>query len=171
MPPGDGPAPGWTGGTYLVARRIRMHIEVWDRTSLTEQESIIGRTKGEGAPARAGRRSSTSRTSRRRARTAARDPGDAHVRLAHRSNLGGVRILRRGYNFTDGTDGAGHLDAGCSSSPSCATRTRQFVPMQRALARARTRLNEYIEHTGSAVFAFPRGLGPQDYWGQALLEA
>ena len=48
-PPGDGPA--WLdGGSYLVARRIRMHIEIWDRTSLSEQERIVGRSKGEGAP-------------------------------------------------------------------------------------------------------------------------
>ena len=46
--PGDGPA--WMdGGTYLVTRRIRMQIETWDRTSLAEQEAIVGRTKGEGA--------------------------------------------------------------------------------------------------------------------------
>src|SRR3954463_13806809 len=45
--PGDGP--DWmTGGSYLVARRIRMHIEIWDRTSLDEQEQIVGRSKGEG---------------------------------------------------------------------------------------------------------------------------
>jgi len=42
---GDGP--DWmTGGTYLVARRIRMHIETWDRSPLNDQEEVIGRTPG-----------------------------------------------------------------------------------------------------------------------------
>ncbi len=53
--PGDGPA--WLdGGTYLVARRIRMHIEIWDRTSLSEQERLVGRTQGRRRPARGARR-------------------------------------------------------------------------------------------------------------------
>ena len=47
---GDGP--DWlTGGTYMVTRRIRMRIESWDRTTLLEQERVIGRDKGGGAPA------------------------------------------------------------------------------------------------------------------------
>jgi deferrochelatase/peroxidase EfeB len=43
----------------------------------------------------------------------------------------------------------------------------QFVPMQRSLA-AKDKLNEYIEHTGSAIFACPPGLGPDEHWGQTL---
>ena len=44
---------------------------------------------------------------------------------------------------------------------------KQFVPMQRALAGKDT-LNEYIEHTGSALFACPPGVGESGYWGDAL---
>ena len=161
--PGDGPA--WLeGGSYLVARRIRMHIEVWDRTSLTEQESIIGRNKGEGAPA-----GSPKEFDEPNLANEAIAP-DAHIRLAAAQNLGGVRILRRGYNFVDGSDGQGHLNAGLFFLAYMRNPQTHFVPMQRALA-GKDRLMEYIEHTGSAVYAIPRGLGPQDYWGQSLLEA
>ena len=81
-----------------------------------------------------------------------------------------MRILRRGYNFVDGSDGQGHLNAGLFFLAYMRNPQTHFVPMQRALA-GKDRLMEYIEHTGSAVFAIPRGLGPQDYWGQSLLEA
>ena len=38
---------GWlVGGSYLVTRRIRMHIEPWDSSALEEQEKTIGRAKG-----------------------------------------------------------------------------------------------------------------------------
>jgi deferrochelatase/peroxidase EfeB len=46
----SGEPPWLRDGTYLVARRIRMLIEVWDRTSLGDQEQTIGRHKASGAP-------------------------------------------------------------------------------------------------------------------------
>ena len=49
MPAADDPA--WMrGGSYLVTRRIRMLLEVWDRSTLADQELTIGRVKGSGAP-------------------------------------------------------------------------------------------------------------------------
>ena len=163
-----GAAAWMAGGTYLVARRIRMHIEIWDRTTLQEQEQIIGRTKGEGAPL--GQKRELDRVDFAKQGTDGEPaiPVEAHVRLAYADNLKGVRLLRRGYNFTDGTDGVGHLDAGLFFIAFCRDAVKQFVPMQRALA-AKDGLNEYIEHTGSAVFACPPGVRPGGFWGEALL--
>ena len=38
------------GGSYLVARRIRMLIESWDTDQLADQERVFGRFKTSGAP-------------------------------------------------------------------------------------------------------------------------
>jgi len=43
--------PAWMrNGSYLVTRRIRMMLEIWDRSTLSDQELTIGRNKQEGAP-------------------------------------------------------------------------------------------------------------------------
>ncbi|HEX7459186.1 MAG TPA: Dyp-type peroxidase, partial [Acidimicrobiales bacterium] len=42
--------PWMVGGSYLVARRIRVHLEAWDRSTLDDQERTIGRVKSTGAP-------------------------------------------------------------------------------------------------------------------------
>lgn len=154
----DGPE--WmAGGSYLVARRIRMHIEPWDRTSLQEQEDIFGRDKGEGAPVGKAKE-------RDEPFLKAMKP-DAHVRLAHPDANHGVRILRRGYSFTDGTDGLGRLDAGLFFLAYQRDVRKGFIPIQRNLAT--DALNEYIQHVGSAVFAVPPGVrDADDWWGRAL---
>ncbi|WP_305094249.1 iron uptake transporter deferrochelatase/peroxidase subunit [Prescottella sp. R16] len=159
--------PWLAGGSYLVARRIRMLIEPWDRTTLHEQERVFGRSKGSGAPL--GRKDEFDDL-QLDAKGAGGKPvidKDAHVRLASAEELGGIQILRRGYNFTDGTDGFGHLDAGLFFIAYCRDPQKQFVPMQQNLSR-NDALNEYIQHVGSAVFAVPPGVGDGDYWGSTL---
>ncbi|OZC72585.1 deferrochelatase/peroxidase EfeB [Rhodococcus sp. 15-725-2-2b] len=156
------------GGSYLVARRIRMLIESWDRTTLKEQERVIGRSKGSGAPL--GQKDEFDALDfESQGPEGTFIDKTAHVRLASKENLGGVQILRRGYNFTDGSDGFGHLDAGLFFIAYCRDPLTQFVPMQLALSR-KDALNEYIQHVGSAVFACPPGVGESDYWGSTLFE-
>ena len=48
---GDHDDPEWMrGGSYMVVRRIRMLLEIWDRSTLADQENTIGRVKNTGAP-------------------------------------------------------------------------------------------------------------------------
>ena len=157
---GEKDGPRWmAGGSYLVARRIRMHIETWDRTPLREQEDIFGRDKGEGAP--------VGRAKERDEPFLKAMKPDAHVRLAHPDANAGATLLRRGYSFTDGTDGLGRLDAGLFFLAYQRDPRTGFIRVQRNLAK--DALNEYIQHVGSAVFAVPPGVRDQDdWWGRAL---
>ncbi len=168
-PEDNPPAAQWmTGGTYLVARRIRMDIEPWDRSNLSEQELTIGRTKGVGAPLGQDAEFDTP-DFQVTSGGAPLIPLDAHVRLAHPDNNGGVRLLRRGYNFTDGSDGFGHLDAGLFFIAFNRDTGKQFVPVQQILSR-KDALTEYLIPTSSAHFAVPPGVAEGEFWGQRLFE-
>jgi deferrochelatase/peroxidase EfeB len=165
--PGDGPE--WmTGGSYLVSRKIRMLVETWDRTSLAEQEAIVGRSKGVGAP--------LGKTGEFEEPDLAAKGADgelllattSHVRLAHPTENGGARLLRRGYNFVDGSDGLGRLNAGLFFIAYQRDPRKQFVPIQRNLSRTDD-MNEYLKPVSQALFACPPGVtGPEDFWGRAL---
>ncbi|WP_438866179.1 iron uptake transporter deferrochelatase/peroxidase subunit [Paractinoplanes brasiliensis] len=165
--PGDGP--DWmTGGSYLVTRKIRMIVETWDRTSLLEQETIVGRSKGEGAPL------SGTQEFDEPDFTAVDGEGEpkiakvSHVRLAHPTENNGARLLRRGYNFVDGSDGLGRLNAGLFFIAFQRDPRRQFVPIQTNLARHDV-MNEYLRHVSSGLFACPPGLrAADDFWGRSL---
>lgn len=161
----DGPA--WmAGGTYLVARKIRMIIESWDRTRLEEQQRVIGRDKGDGAPLSGGTEFTEPDFEKPDDDGSARIADDAHVRLAHPSANGGARLLRRGYNFVDGDDSLGRLDAGLFFL-SFQRDPQQFITVQRSLA-GHDALNEYIKHVGSAIFAIPPGVRRGGSVGDAL---
>ncbi|MGJ9421906.1 iron uptake transporter deferrochelatase/peroxidase subunit [Aeromicrobium sp. CF3.5] len=165
--PDDGPA--WlVGGSYLVSRKIDMRIETWDRESLEGQENIIGRSKGPGGPMSGGDEFDEPDF-------AAVGDGElaiaekSHVRLAHPTSNQGVQILRRGYNFVDGSNGLGQLNAGLFFI-SFQRDPDQFSTIQKSLAGVNNDLlNEYIVHVSSGVFACPPGVGPDGYWGDRLL--
>jgi deferrochelatase/peroxidase EfeB len=148
------------GGTYLVARKIRMTVETWDRTSLRAQEEIVGRTKGEGGPLSGG--------DERAAPVLERLPPTSHVRLAHPGSNGGARMLRRGYSYVDGADELGRLDAGLMFLAFQRDPRTAFVPVQTQLAR-HDAMSEYLVHVGSALFAVPPGTGEDGWWGSTLL--
>ncbi|QIN79156.1 deferrochelatase/peroxidase EfeB [Rubrobacter marinus] len=158
--------PGWMeGGTYLVSRRIRMLIEVWDRSSLDDQEKTFGRHKVSGAPI--GREGEFDAVDLEAEGEDGEPlvPENSHVRLGAE---GGESILRRSYSYTDGIDRErGQLDAGLFFVCFQRDPGRQFVPMQRRMAE-NDALNEYISHTGSAVFALPPGAREGGYVGEGL---
>jgi deferrochelatase/peroxidase EfeB len=164
----DDPKAAWlAGGSYLVARRINMHIETWDRTSLREQEQLVGRDRPQGAPLSGGKEF----TEPDFALTGSDDQPlistTSHVRLAHPSQNGGARMLRRGYNFTDGNDDLGRLDAGLFFVAYVRDPRRQYIPMQNRLSRD-DGLMEYLQHTGSALFAVPPGVRRGSFLGADL---
>jgi deferrochelatase/peroxidase EfeB len=168
--PGDDVAAGWlAGGTYLVARRINQTVEVWDRQSLGDQEQLVGRTKDSGAPLSGGEEF-TEPDFGMPGRDGPVIPVDAHVRVVHPTQNGGVRMLRRGYNFVDGSNDVGGLDAGLFFLAFVRDPRTHFIPVQRAMAE-NDALMEYLRFTGQALFAVPPGIKPGDYVGQALFEA
>jgi deferrochelatase/peroxidase EfeB len=160
--------PWMVGGTYLVARRIRIHLEAWGRSTLEDQQNTIGRVKASGAPLGG---------------TSERDPVDfdavgdygqsvipetAHIRVAAPSSNDGHALLRRGYSFADGIDPeSGELDAGLYFICFQKDPRNQFIPIQRRLAE-NDALSQYLLPTGGGIFACPPGPAPGRTWGQAL---
>ena len=164
----EGEQPWMRGGSYLVTRRIQMLLESWDRDRLADQEAVIGRVKSTGAPL-------TGRKEHDHLDFAAKDGEgrpvigmDAHVRLAHPDQNNGLRILRRGYSFTDGTrPDTGQLDAGLFFIAFQQDPRKQFVPLQLKLAQ-NDALNEYVRHAAGAVFAIPPGIRSGGWLGETL---
>jgi deferrochelatase/peroxidase EfeB len=161
--------PAWMrGGSYLVSRRIRMNLEVWDRSALQDQERTIGRRKYSGAPLGEEDEFDPLPLDEKGDDGTPVIPVDSHVRLASAQENESVRILRRGYSFTDGVDQSlGELEAGLFFICFQRDPEAQFVALQRKLGQYDA-LNEYIKHVGSGLFAVPGGTKPGGFVGEAL---
>lgn len=170
---GDGnPDPAKTawaaGGTYLTARRITMTIEVWDSLQLEEQERVTGRDKIDGAPLSGGGEFDQPDFKARDDRGLPVIDERSHLFRVHPDHNDGIRMLRRGYNFIDGNDDQGRLDAGLFFIAFTKTPGR-FARVHQNMARDDMFL-EYLKTTSSSVFLIPPGVGPEGYVGQALFE-
>ena len=146
------------GGTYMAVRRIQMFLETWDRTNLHEQENTFGRYKESGAPF--GKKDEFDEVD------LALLPVDSHVRLAKEVNK---PIYRRSYSYSDGiVDKTGQFDTGLlflafQKNPD------SFVKVQTNLG-AQDKMNEYVTHIGSGLFACFAGVKKGEYLGQKLFE-
>lgn len=154
----------YKNGTYLIARKIQMHLETWDRTSLEDQERTFGRHRDTGAPLGMKNEFDTVDIKRKDEQGNLHIPEDSHVHLAKKS---GTNLLRRSFSYTNGiNENTGAFDAGLlfvsfQKSPD------QFIKIQNMMGRV-DRLNEYITHRGTGIFlAFP-GIKEGGYIGETL---
>ncbi|MEE3062539.1 MAG: iron uptake transporter deferrochelatase/peroxidase subunit [Actinomycetota bacterium] len=154
------------GGTYQVVRKIRMLLETWDVDRIGNQQKIFGRTKQEGAPLGGKAEFDTPNFAANGADGEPLIDPRSHVGLAARENNDGIMIRRRSYNYTDGLDPNGQLNAGLLFV-SYQNDPQNFIRLQNRLG-ANDLLNEYIRHIGSAIFAVPPAPAEGHYIAQSL---
>jgi deferrochelatase/peroxidase EfeB len=163
----DSGQPEWAvGGTFIVVRLIRMLIEFWDRVSLNEQDTMIGRRRDSGAPLDGAVATDIP--------DYAKDPNGnviplvAHIRLANprTPEFDKTRFLRRGYNYVLGSDPTGNQDVGLIFASYQANIQKQFEAVQERLAGEP--MTDYIQTFGGQYFIGLPGVAGPGFLGEGL---
>jgi deferrochelatase/peroxidase EfeB len=167
--PGTG-EPNWAvNGTYHACRIIRQFIEFWDRVSLNEQETIIGRYRASGNVLGTHNLNAVPNfAADPKGKTV---PLNAHIRLANPRTEAteDSRIFRRGYNYDNGVDLAGDLDVGLVFNAFQQNLTRQFIATQTRLVGEP--MVDYISPVGGGYFfAVPGVADSSDWYARQLFE-
>jgi deferrochelatase/peroxidase EfeB len=173
--------PDWMrDGSYMVARRIRIALEHWDRMNVVFQEQTFGRQKISGAPLGGKAEFDTPDFQATDAVGNYIIPDTAHVRLAAAANNDGAVILRRSYSYNDGANFIAErwppwrqgieYDAGLFFQAYQKDPRTGFIKIFDKISKIDA-LNQFTTHVGSAVFACPPGVRPGGYIGQGLFEA
>jgi deferrochelatase/peroxidase EfeB len=172
--------PAWMqGGSYMVARRIRIAIEHWDNMKIAFQEQTVGRHKASGAPL--GGKGELEPVDLDAADKDGNPiiPQNSHVRLAAAASNGGARILRRPYSYNDGVDftaerwppwrQGNEYDAGLFFI--CYQRDLRtgFIKIFENMAKL-DMMNQFVTHVGGGLFACPGGTAQGEFIGQRLFD-
>ena len=168
------------GGSYLVARPIRMALEHWDRMKLAFQEQTVGRTKATGALIGTKDEFGPLNLDANDSDGNPVVAENAHVRLGAPQNNDGAQILRRGYSYDNGVSLVAErwppwhqgmeLDAGLLFI--CYQRDPRtgFIKIFDKMSKF-DMMNQFVTHVGGGLFACPGGVRPGEYIGQTLLQA
>jgi deferrochelatase/peroxidase EfeB len=170
--------PAWMrNGSYLVARRIRLALEHWDRTNVGFQEQTMGRHKYSGAPLGLQQEMDPLQLERTDKDGNPVIPENAHVRLANATTNDGAQILRRGYSYNDGVNVTAErwppwrqgmeYDAGLFFLAYQRDPRTGFVRIFDRMAKF-DMLNQYATHVGGGLFACPPGARSGEFIGQRL---
>jgi deferrochelatase/peroxidase EfeB len=172
---------GWMrGGSYLVARPVRIALEHWDRMTLAFQEQTMGRQKVSGAALGKVHEFDPIDLGAVDQNGDPVIPENSHVRLAAPATNDGVQILRRSYSYDNGLSFVAErwppwrqgmeFDAGLLFV--CYQRDPRtgFVKMFEKMAKF-DMMNQFVTHIGGGLFACPPGAAKGTYVGQALFEA
>ncbi len=177
----DGEGPAWMqGGSYLVARRIRMALEHWDTVKVEFQEQVIGRHKDTGAPLSGKNEFDTLDLDATDKDGNPLIAENAHVRLASSMTNDGAQILRRGYSYNDGVNYVAErwppwrqgleYDAGLLFLAYQRDPRTGFIKIFDKMSKFDA-LNQFVTHTGGGMFVCPGGVREGEFIGQRLFQA
>jgi deferrochelatase/peroxidase EfeB len=170
--------PDWMrGGSYMIARRIRISLGHWDRTEVDFQEQVIGRHKYSGAPIGKSGENEPLELDRADKDGNPLIADNAHVRLGAPAVNDGAQILRRAYSYNDGVSFTAErwppwrqgmlYDAGLFFVSYQRDPRTGFIKIYDNMSKLDA-LNQFATHTGGGLFACPAGPAEGEFIGQRL---
>jgi dye decolorizing peroxidase len=149
------------GGTIVVVRRLRIDLAGFLGMEVAAQEAVVGRRRGDGCPLSGGGVLAPLDLGAKTAAGRYLIPVDAHARRAHPGATGVGVMLRRGYNYDNGTGDQGLLFV------SFHRELRTFTETQFRLDE-KDALMDRVTATASASFLVLPGFSERRALGAAL---
>ncbi len=171
---------GWMkGGSYMVARPIRISLEHWDRMTLAFQEKTVGRHKATGATLGGKDEFGPLDLTTLDAEGNPLTPENCHARLAAPAANDGAQILRRAYSYDNGVSFVAErwppwrqgleMDAGLMFVCHQRDPRTGFIKIFDKMSKF-DMMNQFVTPIGGGLFACPAGVKEGGYIGQALFE-